>query len=629
MDRHIRVNVFSLKGETFEVDVTPDMNVQSLKEFISEKQSSFPALCQKLLMDEVELDNASTFAQLCGSDASLSQACLSMCVFISFEPAYAQLRSTENRNAAAPEEVAEAGRVAAEALMAISKVVQRGDEEVIQLAFRHAGNPLYLRYPEARYPEVECCAALTLLAKAGNIGDFRIVGRVARFLRCPDDAVRCAALEVLAEVAEEQDEDIIALVISQCQFHIDFVRGQTAAIRALTKVAPPGHKDALAVITPRLDDVFLPVTVACMDAIAKLVIPQQGDENLMNAVGVKLQSPYSDVRCAAAQALSKIVPQSDERAVSALMACLHDEAPAVVCTALSGLGHVVKFGDKYDATTVAGSLGHTDRDVRRAAVEFLARIAPKDDEFIITAVAFHLENDNCDIRNTAADALAQVAHRSDKHMISEVCSRLEHQVLHVRSFASLILGKLTDPDDENVLAAVVDCLFHKKASVKCTALKCLGEIVRQDNEAIMASVAALTEDPSGPVKQAALKTLGKLAPQGNEVAANTSMARLEDEDSDVRCVALEVFTRVAQNRECKVSAVLRCLEDHDWWVRQAALEILPTVAETCNESTKTAILSLLGHDADLSPSVRCTALSVLGKMAPPNDSFIINTPTSL
>lgn len=344
-------------------------------------------------------------------------------------------------------------------------------------------------------------------------------------------------------------------------------------------------------------------------------------------------------RAAALLALGHVARRNQSGAVTLAVSCLSDGCLEVRMQAIDALERIAGRGDAQAIFAVVQCLAHNAAEVRETALIALERITEKGDVLAVAVVATKLRElaDGARAQAVApaalqatASAMQQLCSVGDAEAMSALALLLEVPSEEVRMSAVTALGTVAaSTGDARVTAALSLRLCDDRPGVRLAAVVAMEKVASKckppadqvgtsgcDVGRLLSALSSSDSDER--VRAAAVLATGRLSQCGDAEAARAVAACLADEAVRVRTAAVEAFKRThGRGRGVPAAlAVLRGTLHHTRDdVREAALAALEQVVE---DGDHAGIAAAIGHLADVSALVRLRALTILGRIAPPD-----------
>jgi HEAT repeat protein len=399
----------------------------------------------------------------------------------------------------------------------------------------------------AGWPEV-------FLAEEEPFGGFLADGAAVKALVAatsdPDPRVRRAALEILADVQEEEAAETLAAAAASEDPEIRAVALDAAARRRI-----PIGLDVLAVSLVDPDPV---VRARAVDAAG---IGDAAPEELAVHLSARLSDPHPEVRARAAAVLARMGEPG--RGLQVLRTMRGDARPSWRVASLDALGEV---GGATDV--VPPSLGDPEASVRRAAVRALGRLDGGD---AVAPLVAALGDEDASVREEAAASLARIEDGVADRLVEALADP------RLQAGAVLALRRLPGPPPPALHAHAVaqaaiaaryhglwaDLDDHGDGRVGLLATAVRDRVLHHASQALMAL--APFDDP-----EAIDLALDNLASRDLEQRANALETLEAVGEPEIIRPLLVLWEGTERSSRDGASAVVELLRDEDAWLRACA-----------------------------------------------------------
>ena len=506
------------------------------------------------------------------------------------------------------------------ALRALDKVIDQGDEEVVQALI----NLLQNTYNSDFYSN-----GTDLLRKAVN-GDNVIVQTLLNHLRDDDGNVCPGIVYALGDFGQGY-KAVVQTLLNCLQEDNGFV--QLEALAALGKVGQ-GNDEVMHVLLNSLQDNNHNVRHFAVTALEKLA--QKGDEEVVQALINCLQacftrSYYKESRSMILWALEKVIDQGNEAVVQALINLLQNTCDSdlysnvtdflrkavnedilLIQTLLNYLrdddgnvcpGIVYALGDfgQGDEAVVQTLLNCLQEDngfVQLEALAALGKVGQGNDEVMHVLLNCLQNNDSHNVRLGAAEGIGYL-NQGDKRVLKALINSLQDNDHNIRHFAVTALGKLAQEGDKEVVQALINCLQGNDDIYVITALEKVGQ---GDKRVMQALINCIENSADVYVRLRAAEALEELGLRDEE-AVQPLLSCLQDFNKDVyevkdirfRLRVAKTLVKMGQGDKAIVQVLLACLRDFDKDVYVSAAEALEELGLR-DETIVRDLLELLRYD---------------------------------
>ncbi len=207
-----------------------------------------------------------------------------------------------------------------------------------------------------------------------------------------------------------------------------------------------------------------------------------------------------------------------------------------------------------------------DPSVRAAAIGTLTQLWP-DDPRTQEVVSGALSDEDGFVRSAAAEALAAVAKAPPEEAIGPLTQLLRADSATLRAAALSVLGRT---GDARVAKDILPLVSDPDTTVQAAAIVALGHLSLAADQSlpVLEAIAKRTGDPAQAV---AIEALGQLGSAAHRTTDTLARLALDSQQSEaVRKLAIETLPRVGPSDQGAVDLFVKALDDPQWSVRQAA-----------------------------------------------------------
>jgi HEAT repeat protein len=237
---------------------------------------------------------------------------------------------------------------------------------------------------------------------------------------------------------------------------------------------------------------------------------QSSQQNIiLDTLFVSLQSPHTEIRAKAAEALGKMgyLVAASQKVESQLLTVLHDPSPIVRQQAVTSLGRV---GSKAAIPALLAVLDDPDAAVRESSVVALGVLGS--DPVLLLPI---LQDAVAKARATAARVLGEMD-SNNAQVMAGLLQLLGDEDAAVGKDAAIGLSKM---DNRRVLPALLKSIEQESAILRCNGAIALGYL---GDEAAVAALMSLLQDPVLRVQECAIEALGKIGSQQTTIEPRES-----------------------------------------------------------------------------------------------------------
>eukprot|EP00927_Polykrikos_kofoidii_P038607 TRINITY_DN3301_c0_g1_i1.p1 TRINITY_DN3301_c0_g1~~TRINITY_DN3301_c0_g1_i1.p1 ORF type:complete len:633 (-),score=95.64 TRINITY_DN3301_c0_g1_i1:166-2064(-) len=548
----IIVTVSSIDGRALDLLTDGANNVQTLKARIAEVWQ-IPALCQRLVSDETELQDEDFLRNYCHTNED-GLSVISVMLVIFDEEVH---RCLQSRNF----------RLRKEAVEALGCLPLDQNEAILLIAARIEDRNDIVRK-----------AAVGALAMVAEKGDERVIREVCARFGNEDGDVRKVAVQTLSEVTERGDPNAIDTVNSYLSH--PYGRARVSAVQALGRLAPKASVSALEALLLCVGDNDARVQLAALKAIPLLgpvschgavptlrecltgsdaqrrwavkaltCLADAEDTETFDAVHKLINDPVVSVRSAVVEFLGKFAKRGDATFLKSMVDRIGDRTDLIRASAVRALSNFLESGeDEYLISALTRFLEHWDKSVQARAVEALCLPVFHGVEVAIQAVEELVRHEHDWIRLSAVRGLGHMYIQGCERGMKLFLSCLEDHSVEVIQEAVTSLGRVAICGDTQGINAVSSCLKHKDGWVRRSAAQTLEHVARQGDEQVKTILLhSLETDTDSEVVQAALKVLASVAPMDDDASIAAARACLSSQqDIQLRSIAIETMRKITQ-----------------------------------------------------------------------------------
>lgn len=209
------------------------------------------------------------------------------------------------------------------------------------------------------------------LHQIADVGDERVITQIVAYFESPDEHVRQAAVDMLAEMSNKEDTHAIRYLSKRFRDTSPLVR--KTVVQALSKLSGgTNNSTALQIVSSSLVDPDIYVRWAAVRALGEIAEESDALGVLSSALGEALEN--SDLHDAAQdvlRVLSKFEPDGQTHAVQALFSQLSNEDWQVRLAALQLLGGFSIVAEQKSSPAVRALLRDSHQDIRNLAFKLV------------------------------------------------------------------------------------------------------------------------------------------------------------------------------------------------------------------------------------------------------------------
>ncbi len=386
---------------------------------------------------------------------------------------------------------------------------------------------------------------------------------------------------------------------------------------AIKKIKDVGSEaiESIAILQDKLyeDSLFNPSVETLTEIAASINENNISPSTILHAFALKLRtasefsSKYAEstkTKITLIEAIGEIGPPGTKDASEALSEALYDESSEVREAAARALSTNMYHYFRIAAPALVDALQDVDEKVCMAAADALGSCPPINLD-LLTDI---LEHENYSVRRAAVLELGEIGYYGHTESTSGLINILRSKDPSLRALAAWALGS----QGKNAAGAVEplkDALEDESSNVreKATwALGCIGSMIERFDRSIFF---ALLSDENKNVRQAAAWGLGTIPTKGDYSPLQPLLERLaEEKDSRVREKVIWAVGELTPNSALVQPALpflTEALSDQDWTIRRAAATALGKISSGARDALP--VLNKLHDDFDEKEIVRYTA----------------------
>ena len=386
---------------------------------------------------------------------------------------------------------------------------------------------------------------------------------------------------------------------------------------AIKKIKDVGSEaiESIAILEDKLydDSLFNPSVKTLAELAGSINENYISPTAILHAFAMKLRSVselskrYSEskkTKITLIEAIGKIGPPGTEDAAEALSEALYDENSEVREAAARALSTNMYHYFRIAAPALVDAMQDVDEEVRMAAANALGSCPPINLDLLTEL----LEHENYNVRRAAVLELGEIGGYGHPEPTSGLINVLKSKDPHMRALAAWALGS-QGKDAIEAVDPLKDALEDESCYVreKATwALGCIGSTIERFDRSVFFS---LLSDENKIVRQAAAWALGNIPTKGDHLPLQLLLERLaEEKDSRVREKVIWAVGELTPNSALVQPALpflTEALSDQDWAIRKAAATALGKIRSGASDALP--VLNKLHDDFDEKKIVRYTA----------------------
>jgi HEAT repeat protein len=472
------------------------------------------------------------------------------------------------------------------------------------------------------FGEVRACA-VSSLAKVSRQGDAEVMAMIDPLLDDRDAAVRCAAVDALAEVMLPYDQGAQGSLPRLLRL-VEMVENPDVGVRncasdALDKRArgSPEVANSLKQVLESHED--FSVRKTALQTIHRIL--DLGEERMLEAIRISLRDARGEVRKLGFQLLKHhyeagrdggvdvdslkesvldcvkdgdpmvvfvtiesipaLFSQGNRMAIMALVRCLRHEAPSVREAATRVLGEFAIRGDLRAIGYIVPLIDHHMAYVRYAAIIALMNLGVPGDAKVLEPIKTKMNDPEIFVRREAVTALRYLSVRGDERCVSALLACMEDPDERIRVAAMTGLSVVANHAEPRAVAAFMKKIHIDTRPMRKLSVECLACLIKEDDYENLELLMVSLEDTEHIVRQAGVEAVTKIVRRGDDFVIKRLMeTRCQHEDRKIRAVAMQVLQGIAlPGDERIVDGMILALQHLHAQVRKMAAEVICNVAK--------------------------------------------------